>query len=1132
MRASPRAARGVLASAWQLACRHVCGVLAGVLLLGGATSAQVATQAVIVPPGSDTLVTCQVNGIGGNTIGNPDFLSVEGGIPIGTGILFDPVDVEYDGTDWVNLDTSTYVGNTQLWLRGGTARVRNPSSLPLTLTLTGIPRDLIWTGAVNGNWDIDATANWSDGGVATTFWGNETVTFDNAAAEPADVNLTTALAPTGVNVTGGVVTLGGPGKLTGNASLAVNGGLLTILTANDYSGNTTVHNGTLLVNGSLGQTTVTVNAGATIGGHGSVDGPLILAGGSLAPGDDDTGTLVAGSAVINGTFVCRIDGPTSDCLAVKGNLDLTNATLLVVNPGPPTAVNYVIATYTGSLTGVFNVAAGTLGHGLPPGYELDYSQPGKVVVRRPATAGVNELLSSGTIEQFANIPLYAEGGIVITVGAVGEHLFPESERVKAALVAATQAGDVVAPGWRVTTRFEEWTDRIIIRKTTGFEMLDGGRFNTEFLGGPDFVPSENIETDDQPPPTEAEVLAMATAYIASGEHLSLYPAAAAAGEVSPQALLDELGNDRGPVEITETIEFARIATPREDLETILPGPLPVLGQEPVAGAQLTLPQGSLDTGLNPPVHFGAPTEGGAMGRSSGTSGTASYSARMLNGFTIGNEWQNTFTYDRKWGIFRATVRASFGFGVRIPWQADVEVSPSRIHCPAAPDRTPFQAAIKLNTLDANADFYRALGLPENQIYDGQEFVARAGTTINVFFRVLGTTYVNGSIGRTVDLGRNFDPPLNSTLPLGTVTIPFENTGLGTQVWYAGYGVDLGVGFGITGNRFDISVSPQNSTNIPGYGTSPRALSINQENQWRTLDFAIRDTAPTKWQPVPFCRKFYRYGPLYHDASYYTTINVSPQARVRGTLYLSKISKLLSNVNISSGWWTITTVGVALPQLGPNTNTISRIDASTGTERMCKTACGQNTLPMDRAAEFLPSGNRAYRVFGRVSAGGVVTEYLPHEGSLVAGSITGGGVYNEATHSITWMIPSGSQVVDVSYSLAGGAEDSRPIGKWQPQGAERAFGVRNSPDTTQEEADSELLIWELAQRPTLQQIEDGRLGSVLIQKGPDGAVQLRLHLQTSEDLIQWTTTPETLLDPVIIDHPLGADKLYFRFKLAE
>jgi hypothetical protein len=115
---------------------------------------------------------------------------------------------------------------------------------------------------------------------------------------------------------------------------------------------------------------------------------------------------------------------------------------------------------------------------------------------------------------------------------------------------------------------------------------------------------------------------------------------------------------------------------------------------------------------------------------------------MLNGLTISKGWQSTYEYNRKCGTFRVTVIASFGFGVRIPWQADVEVSPSRIPCPAVPDKTPFEAAIKINTLDANADFYRALGLPENQIHDGQEFVARAVTTIHVFLRVLGTTYLS------------------------------------------------------------------------------------------------------------------------------------------------------------------------------------------------------------------------------------------------------------------------------------------------------------------------------------------------------------------------------------------------------
>ena len=52
-----------------------------------------------------------------------------------------------------------------------------------------------------------------------------------------------------------------------------------------YVGPTTVDGGALVVNGSIAPSTLTtVNAGATLGGNGTVGDTVINAGGSLAPG--------------------------------------------------------------------------------------------------------------------------------------------------------------------------------------------------------------------------------------------------------------------------------------------------------------------------------------------------------------------------------------------------------------------------------------------------------------------------------------------------------------------------------------------------------------------------------------------------------------------------------------------------------------------------------------------------------------------------------------------------------------------------------------------------------------------------------------------------------------------------------
>lgn len=146
------------------------------------------------------------------------------------------------------------------------------------------------------------------------------------------------------------------------------GGTQTLAGPNNYSGATTVEAGVLLVNGSLSAASaVAVEAGATLGGTGTVAGS-VNAPGTIAPGAS-VGTLTTGATILSGTYACEISGAASDVLAA-GPLDLTGATLAVTELTPGTAFPYVIATYTGTLTGAFA--------SVTPGYAVDYSSTGVI----------------------------------------------------------------------------------------------------------------------------------------------------------------------------------------------------------------------------------------------------------------------------------------------------------------------------------------------------------------------------------------------------------------------------------------------------------------------------------------------------------------------------------------------------------------------------------------------------------------------------------------------------------------------------------------------------------------------------------------------------------------------------------
>lgn len=112
------------------------------------------------------------------------------------------------------------------------------------------------------------------------------------------------------------------GNLTGTGGIALTGGGTLVLSGDsDYTGDTTVSEGILRVNGSI-TSDVGVNGG-TLGGSGSTGGIAVQNGGIVAPGNS-IGTLTVESATFNdGTLSIEL-GTGTDTLVVLGDLNLTD----------------------------------------------------------------------------------------------------------------------------------------------------------------------------------------------------------------------------------------------------------------------------------------------------------------------------------------------------------------------------------------------------------------------------------------------------------------------------------------------------------------------------------------------------------------------------------------------------------------------------------------------------------------------------------------------------------------------------------------------------------------------------------------------------------------------------------------
>jgi autotransporter-associated beta strand protein len=130
------------------------------------------------------------------------------------------------------------------------------------------------------------------------------------------------------------------GALTGTGGFTQNGAGTIDLTANStYDGDTTVSAGRLLVNGSLGDTEVTVALGATLGGSGVIGTNSVLntltVNGTLAPGNSPGILTVNDNLGLNGALAIEVNdlvaGTGHDQVIVNGDVALGGLLTLAWN---------------------------------------------------------------------------------------------------------------------------------------------------------------------------------------------------------------------------------------------------------------------------------------------------------------------------------------------------------------------------------------------------------------------------------------------------------------------------------------------------------------------------------------------------------------------------------------------------------------------------------------------------------------------------------------------------------------------------------------------------------------------------------------------------------------------------------
>jgi len=268
---------------------------------------------------------------------------------------------------------NTYTGGTRI--NDGTLALSGAGSLAssgsLSLSGTGAGFDI--SGA-SGN---QTTGSLSGGAGSTITLGANTLAFGNA---------TNQVFAGSIGGTGGIVKQGsGRQTLSGTSS---------------YGGTTTVSAGEFRIDGALtGLGAVTVAAGATLSGTGSIVGAVIVDG--VLSAGNSPGTLTVGSLTLNSvsTSIFELNTPGviggsdpiagNDLVKVTGNLTLGGA----LDARAAAAGYYRLFDYGGTLTGSFNSQSVTSTRG---GFTIASAQ-----VDTTVTGQVNlVVLGSGQTMQF------------------------------------------------------------------------------------------------------------------------------------------------------------------------------------------------------------------------------------------------------------------------------------------------------------------------------------------------------------------------------------------------------------------------------------------------------------------------------------------------------------------------------------------------------------------------------------------------------------------------------------------------------------------------------------------------------------------------------------------------------------
>jgi autotransporter-associated beta strand protein len=252
------------------------------------------------------------------------------------------------------------------------------SGTAVTLIVSGLPGNLVWTGGSNQTWDNGASKSWfnTTSHTADYFFTGDNVTFDDTAGT-ANANVTISggsagsVQPGSLTVSNTTVSYSFSGDpIAGAAALVKNGpGSVALQSQNTYTGGTFVNSGTVNADGfqALGTGNVTLNGGVL-----------------TANSSDALGT---GNVTVNGGTLNAYTNQSPNAVTLNGG-QINAYTIGALGSGP------------------LAVSGGTLLLGFAQGVSSVSLSGGLTVINDPGALGSgNVTLSAGSLDNQSGTPL-------------------------------------------------------------------------------------------------------------------------------------------------------------------------------------------------------------------------------------------------------------------------------------------------------------------------------------------------------------------------------------------------------------------------------------------------------------------------------------------------------------------------------------------------------------------------------------------------------------------------------------------------------------------------------------------------------------------------------------------------------